>query len=81
MKLLTFLLSALLACTALAQYNITSKSFHLHTVSADKESDGAYLFPCHVGAALAALCVGGKNIPDGAEYHFVRPSPPPDTKA
>lgn len=71
MKLTAFLTTAILACTALAQYNITSKPFHLRAVSHDDKYDGTYFFACHEGAALEGLCVGNKNVSDADVFHFV----------
>ena len=74
MKITSLIASAVLAGTALAQYtqyNITSKPFHLRTLSHDEKYDGTYLVACHEGAAIEALCIASKDVGAVSEFHFV----------
>ncbi|RFU34564.1 hypothetical protein B7463_g1760, partial [Scytalidium lignicola] len=48
-----------LSATALAQYNNASSPFALVLSSSNSAYDGHSLAPCHEGAAIEALCVGG----------------------
>jgi hypothetical protein len=79
MKLTTFITGVFLACTALAQYNVTSKPFHLRTLSHDEKYNGTYLYACHEGAAIEGLCIGDKNASAAYTYHLVSPLKPTRT--
>jgi hypothetical protein len=64
-----------LASMATAQdepyYNVTSKPFHLVVKSAtNKTLNDRTLSPCHEGAAIEALCLGGKKLSTASVYNF-----------
>jgi hypothetical protein len=52
-------------------YNVTSKPFHLVVKSAtNKTLNDRTLSPCHEGAAIEALCLGGKKLSTASVYNF-----------
>lgn len=70
----TTILAVLGAVASLASaqnYNISSKPFHLVLGSAkNKTLNGATLSPCHEGAAIEGLCLGGKKLSTAEVFNF-----------
>lgn len=63
-------LLALAASTATAQYTIQSKPFYLELLSDNTTINGNTISPCHEGAAIEGLCVGGPLTSTSQLYTF-----------
>lgn len=74
MKQTLFGLASLLALgtSTVAQYTNQSAPFYLVLHSKDEKYNGTALSPCHEGAAIEALCIGGvlNSTSNSATYQF-----------